>query len=263
LLVTLVLILSACSGGAGQATEASAPPVIVTASLLPTATNPPAASAYPAVTSDPATAAATATAAYPAADPPATAAPAAGSALTGVVVYAIAPEESTITYEVGETFIMEGNVFKQAVGKTPGVTGEIQVDFDQPQNTTIGALSANITGFTSDSGRRDGAIRDRFLESAKYPTVTFTPTSIEGLPAAFEPGVDYPITISGDVTIRETTKPAVFQAIVRLEDGAISGQANTTFLMSDFGFGPISIMGMLNTEDEVKITVNFVARPQA
>jgi hypothetical protein len=47
-----------------------------------------------------------------------------------------------------------------------------------------------------------------------------------------------------------------------MEDNTIAGQATTTFLMSDFGFGPISIMGMLNTEDEVKITVDFVARPQ-
>jgi hypothetical protein len=32
-------------------------------------------------------------------------------------------------------------------------------------------------------------------------------------------------------------------------------------LMSDFGFGPISLAGILNTEDEVKINFDFVARP--
>jgi hypothetical protein len=30
--------------------------------------------------------------------------------------------------------------------------------------------------------------------------------------------------------------------------------------MSDFGFGPISIGGILNTEDEVKVKFVFVAR---
>jgi hypothetical protein len=29
--------------------------------------------------------------------------------------------------------------------------------------------------------------------------------------------------------------------------------------MSDFGFGPIDILGMLKTEDEVKILVEFTA----
>jgi hypothetical protein len=31
--------------------------------------------------------------------------------------------------------------------------------------------------------------------------------------------------------------------------------------MSDFGFGPIDIAGILKTEDEAKVTLNFVARP--
>jgi hypothetical protein len=31
--------------------------------------------------------------------------------------------------------------------------------------------------------------------------------------------------------------------------------------MSDFGFGPISILGMLNTEDDAKVTLTLVARP--
>jgi polyisoprenoid-binding protein YceI len=185
-----------------------------------------------------------------------------GEALTGTVVYEIVPEETTVTYEVGETLLNEGNVIKQAVGTTQGVTGEIPVDFDQPQSTKIGALTADVSSLTSDSSRRDSAIRDRFLESAQYPTVTFVPTSVVGLPETSDPGVDYPVTLHGDLTIRETTQPAVFEAVVRMEDNTIVGQATTTFLMSDFGFGPISIMGMLNTEDEVKITVDFVARPQ-
>jgi hypothetical protein len=32
--------------------------------------------------------------------------------------------------------------------------------------------------------------------------------------------------------------------------------------MSDFGFGPIEIFGILATEDEVKVTVDFTARPE-
>jgi hypothetical protein len=40
----------------------------------------------------------------------------------------------------------------------------------------------------------------------------------------------------------------------------MTGEATTTILMSDFGFGPISIGGILNTEDEVKVTFAFVAR---
>ena len=165
-----------------------------------------------------------------------------------------------MTYEVGETFIDQGNVFAVAVGQTQGVTGEIRVNFDQPQDTTVGALAVNISGFTSDNQRRDSAIRDRFLQSAQYPTVTFTPTEIEGLPEVIEPGVEYTITLRGDLTIRDTTRPIVFDAQVRQEGDTFTGQAVTTFLMSEYGFGPIDILGILKTEDEVKVTIDFVAR---
>jgi polyisoprenoid-binding protein YceI len=181
---------------------------------------------------------------------------------SGIVVYSLVPAESTLTYEVGETFLEQGNVFNVAIGETNGATGDIQLNFDQPQETTLGAMTIDISGFTSDSGRRDNAIRDRFLQSAQFPTVTFTPSVIEGLPETVEPGVEYPITLQGDLTIRDTTKPAAFDANVMWQDNTLTGQAVTTILMSDYGFGPISILNMLETQDEVKITLDFVARPK-
>ncbi|RPI83302.1 MAG: YceI family protein [Chloroflexi bacterium] len=179
-----------------------------------------------------------------------------------VVTYIFVDEESSITYEVGETFIDRGNVFNRAVGTTQGVDGQIELDFDQPQESRISSLTADISGFRSDNQRRDNAIRDRFLESIRFPTVIFAPTEIMGLPEVGEPGMEYPLTIEGDLTIRDVTKPAVFDTVVRWEADELRGQAVTTFLMSDFGFGPIEIFGILATEDEVKVTVDFTARPE-
>ena len=115
--------------------------------------------------------------------------------------------------------------------------------------------------FTSDSDRRNNALRNRFLESAHFPEVTFNVTHIDGLPASYQEGEEISLQITGDLTIRDITKPVTFEALVKLEGDTLSGEATTTILMSDFGFGPISIAGILNTEDEVKVTLNFVARP--
>lgn len=41
---------------------------------------------------------------------------------------------------------------------------------------------------------------------------------------------------------------------------ALTGEANATILMGDFGIGPIRIDNILNTEDNVQITLNFSAR---
>lgn len=180
---------------------------------------------------------------------------------TGAVTYKIVPGESTLQYEVGETFINENNRFNVAIGVTPQVSGEITVDTANPQNSAIGVISADVSQFTSDSSRRDNAIRGRFLESSRYPMVTFTPTSIEGLPETYQEGQEIAFKVTGDLTIRQTTRPVSFDVTARLEGGALTGQAVTTILMSDFGFGPISIGGILNTEDQAKVTLNFVARP--
>lgn len=182
-------------------------------------------------------------------------------ATSGAMIYKIVPGESQLQYEVGEVFLNENNRFAIAHGVTPQVQGEIMVDSTAPQNSSLGTITADISQFKSDSGRRDNAIRTRFLESQRFPTVTFVSTQIEGLPASYEPGQEIPLKISGDLTIREVTKPVNFEAVVRLDGNQLSGVATTTILMSDFGFGPISIAGILKTEDQAKVTLTFVARP--
>ncbi len=182
-------------------------------------------------------------------------------ATDGAVTYTLATGETTLSYRVGEVFISQNNRFNEAVGVTGSVSGEIALDPAQPQNAVITTITAEVFEFQSDSSKRDNVIRDRFLESSRYPTVTFVPTEIIGLPESYTPGETIEFQVRGDVTIRETTLPLTFDVTARLEDGALKGQATTTFLMSDFGFGPISIAGILKTEDEVLVTLDFVAYP--
>jgi len=238
--LTAALLLAACGS---QPSPAAQPTTAEPKPVEATSTNPPAATEEPTAAS-------------------ATTAPVATEALgAAIVTYKIVPGESTLQYEVGETFLNDNNRFAVAVGVTPQVDGEITIDRAAPQNSMLGTITADISQFESDSGRRDNAIRDRFIETARYPTVTFVPTQIEGLPETYQDGQEIPLKISGDLTIREVTKPVTFDAVVRLEGDQLSGQAITTILMSDFEFGPISIGGMLNTEDQAKVTLNFVARP--
>lgn len=183
------------------------------------------------------------------------------SATVGVTTYKIVDGESQLQYEVSEVFINQDNRFNVAVGTTTQITGEISGDPNNPQDITFSTYTADISQFTSDSGRRDNAIRDRFLESARFPDVTFSITQVEGLPETYREGEEVSLQIMGDLTVREVTNPVTFDTVVKLEGNTLSGNATTTILMSDYGFGPISIAGILNTEDEVKVTLDFVARP--
>jgi len=179
---------------------------------------------------------------------------------SGPVTYVILPGESKLRYEVGEVFLNQNNRFNLAVGVTTAINGEIQIDPQNPRNSSIGTITADIQ-FTSDSPRRDNTLRNRFIESARFPNVTFSPTEIEGLPDNYQDGQEIPLKITGDLTIREVTRQVAFDALLTLTGDTMRGEATTTILMSNFGFGPISIAGILNTEDEAKITLTFIARP--
>jgi len=174
--------------------------------------------------------------------------------------YIIDPSESEASYEVGEVFL-EDNRFFTAIGVTSGVNGKIYLDLSNPLASLVSPIDVDISQFTSDSQRRDNKIRSDFLESSAYPIATFAPKQIDGLPETYNEGEMLTLQISGDLTIKEVTKSVTFEVTGMVQDGIMSGEASTIILMSDFGVGPISILGILETEDEVKINFSFAANP--
>lgn len=172
--------------------------------------------------------------------------------------FVIASGESVVTYRVNETLFNEGNRIKTAVGTTTAVQGEILVDRAKPANTKIGSIRIDISQFKSDSDRRDNAIRHQWLESAKYPTAEFTTTEITGLPGKYVDGHDIPITIRGNLKIRDTVRPTTWKALARVDGRKLIVTGSTTIRMTDFGFDPPAII-FLRTENEVQLEFRFVA----
>lgn len=213
-----------------------------------------------------------ATATAPMADPTKAATVAATQAATGeatrqssgsddIRTYTILPEQSSVTYSVGEVFFNENNRFNLAVGKTQQVNGEVFLNFTHPEQSSLGTITVDISAFESDSSRRDNAIRDRWLESRKFPLATFAPTQVSGLSADVQAGQTVNLQISGDLTVRDATRPVTFAVQVTLENDQLQGSASTEVLMTDFNFTPPDIAGMLKAEDKVKIDFTFVAAP--
>jgi polyisoprenoid-binding protein YceI len=173
--------------------------------------------------------------------------------------FAIVPTASTVTYRVGETFVT-GNQFTTAVGTTRAIQGDIFVDRAHPSNSRIGTITIDISTFQSDRARRDRAIREGWLESSKFPTATFTPTSIQGLPPTYTDGQAMPVHIAGNLHVRDVTKPVVFTGAVRLAGDTLTGSFQTMVLMTDFGFEPPSIVGLLKAENRVQLELQFTAQ---
>ena len=174
-------------------------------------------------------------------------------------VYHIDPTQSEAHYEVAETFF-QGNRLNLAIGRTKGIAGDVLVDFSNPANSQIGTVVINVNQLTSDEDRRDNFIRNNFLQSAQYPQATFKPTKIEGLPASVKPGDQLTLKVTGDLTVKQTTKPVTFDVTLTANQDKLTGTASTQVALSDFGVGPIQI-AMLQTEDKAKLVFDFVAIP--
>lgn len=199
--------------------------------------------------------------------PPLGAAPAAvvaqsgaAAAPPGTVRFVIVAGESTATYNVDETFVV-GARLNTAVGVTTDVRGEVLVDRARPSNTRIGVISIDISKFKSDSDRRDAAIRTRWLESERFPIAEFTTTRVAGLPETYVEGREVPVQIEGNLRIRDVTRPTLFDSTVRLEGSTLTVAGRTAIRMTDFGFDPPSILGVLRAENEARLQFRFVARP--
>ena len=257
----IAIVVIAVIGGVGlfilDRTIFAPTPVSTALPVAPTIAAPTAAVAQPTVAVAENQMAAQPTAAAPAAAQPTDPAPAqtGGSA----IVYKIDPTQSEAHYEVSETFF-QGNRLNLAIGRTKGIAGEVLVDFANPANSQIGTIVIDVSQLTSDESRRDNFIRNNALESARYPQATFKPTKIEGIPASVKPGDSLTLKVTGDLTVKETTKPVTFDVTLTANEDKVSGTASTEILLSDFGAGPIQL-AMLQTEDQAKLVFDFIAVP--
>lgn len=280
MLPLLVLLLAACGGGtatqaptsvattaAGAATSVatSAATRAATTTTSGTASAPAATTATrtttgtgggTAIATRTAGAAGTATSATPAS----TATHAAGTATTaGGQRYVITPDTSKATYTVQETFVGRG--LATAVGSTGTIAGDLTINKQNPSLSTVGTITVDISKLASDSSQRDNRIRQQWLESTKFPTATFVPKRLEGLPTTpYTDGQDLTFKIVGDLTVRNVTKEVTFDTTGKIVGTTFTGTAKTGFNMTDFGFDPPSIAGVLNSENAVALTITIEAK---
>ena len=172
-------------------------------------------------------------------------------------LYRISPNNgSEVRYVVTERL---AGTEKTTVGTTTVVGGDILFDLEDPSSSTIGAVVVNVEMFTSDSNLRDKRLRHDFLASTHFPFARFEPTSVEGLPTSFADGDTASLTLTGNLTVKETTNEVVFVGEATITDGRILASVSTSILGSTFDVGPINIARLAHTDDEITLEFDLVA----
>ena len=192
---------------------------------------------------------------------PGTPAPPGGAATTGAAGTVFTLGEGSIArYKVEEVLARTG--FKVATGETDAVAGVVV--FDADGNVVAGESRIVVQAATlrTDSDRRDGYVRNRTLETDAYPEVVFRPTAIVWTepPAGELRGVQ-DFTIAGDLTVKDETRPVVWNATAEFhEDGRATGQASVEFTFADFGMDKPSVAIVLSVEDTIRLELDFVGQ---
>lgn len=171
-------------------------------------------------------------------------------------LYRIDATQSDVTYRVDEKL---AGTTHTATGTTRGIAGDIALNTTAPSKSRIGDIVINVQQLTSDQQLRDERLRHDYLESNDYQTATFAPTKLDGLPNTVEPDTDYDFTITGDLTVKETTKPATLTATGSLKGNALTIEATTTVSLTEFGIGPINMVGFAQAGDDAELNFNLTA----
>lgn len=188
-----------------------------------------------------------------------TAAGASTAAVAGARTFQIVSARTEARYEVQEQFLSR-NLPSKAIGKTNAVTGQFQFSTSGKPTGKVTKITVDLRTLKSDDSRRDGRIRQQWLESDKYPYAEFTSTEVQNLPDNYTEGQEVNFKLIGDMKIHDVTKPVTFDVRGKLTGGTVTGTATTQIMMKDFGFDPPSIAGMLTVQDGVTIVVDFTAK---
>lgn len=185
--------------------------------------------------------------------PPAVAAPQSPSPAFAVIpagAFAIVPGQSSVTFAVPDN---RGGFS----GHTAQVSGRVDIE-GGPGETYTARITGSIDArsLTTNNGVRDSAMHATSLETAKYPTITFTGT------ATAKPGLGvhpFPAAIRGRLTIKDVTREAEFTGTVVALANQYVADATATVRMADYGI-PYPRTFIFVARDPVTVTLHIVAR---
>jgi polyisoprenoid-binding protein YceI len=172
--------------------------------------------------------------------------------------FVIVPEESQAQFELSELLFGQ---FTIVTGVTNQVAGSLTVDPTNPAASQVGVIEIGAGSFVTDNNQRNGAINRLILQTGQYPTITFTPTSLTGMPDTVVVGDSFTFEMIGQLQIRNITQEETFTVAVDVLSGnELTGSATTVILREAYNLTIPRVPSVADVSEEVELTLNFTAR---
>jgi len=172
-------------------------------------------------------------------------------------------ESVRLTFEIAQTgsearYIIFEELRGQpvdVVGTTSEVAGQFLVDLnDLSTARRLGTIQVNARTFVTDEERRDRATRNRILNTDEHEFITFTPASLEGLPASAGVGETISFIAHGELAIRDVIHPVAFDIVLTVHSPELlTGEAKTKVSRRDYGLIVPNLPFIANVADEVRL----------
>ncbi len=188
--------------------------------------------------------------------------PTTGAGSSEPVVFTLVPGDSTVRFELDEDLRSTRNT---VVGTTPDVAGQIRVDFANPSASELGVIRFNLRTLATDNEFRNRTIRGQILQSAQdaFEFGEFRPTAMTGLPSSpIEAGQTITFQLTGDLVLKDIANSVTFEVVVsEVSATRLAGEATATVNRTDWGLTIPDVPGVANVDEEVRLTIVFVAEP--
>ena len=147
---------------------------------------------------------------------------------------------SLVRYRVKETLFGQSG---EAVGQTTSVTGSMTI---KATSVSAATFTVDMNSIKSDKSQRDGQFRGRIMDTAEFPTATFTLTSPIDLGVVPKDGVQKTYSANGNLQLHGTTKSVTFTLTARRTGNVIAVQGDEPVTFSDYNInnpsgGPASV----------------------
>ncbi|MGQ9767304.1 MAG: YceI family protein [Anaerolineae bacterium] len=174
--------------------------------------------------------------------------------------FSIVPDETTLTYTVTQVLLGEAGRQEVVRGKTRQVSGQFTLNYDDPANSSFGMITANLNTLQSGDKERDAALRENWLEFARFPLAYFMITDVVEFPDDFRPAEPVNFQLLGDLTLKGVSRPAVWDTTAALYLDRLKGTATTFLRLSDYDLPVPGVPGVIEVTDGITVTLEFVAR---
>lgn len=181
------------------------------------------------------------------------------SATGAVQSFRVVPEQSEAAYFADEELASIG-LPSTAKGSTQGIEGEFYLTHDglDLASAPVSAFTVDLTGLRSDKDMRDRRVQEA-LNTAQFPTATFTATSVTGYDPSIPEGEEQSLQLSGTLDLHGVQNEVMWSVKAVRQANVISALATVTFPYSLFDISPPNIAGFVSVGDDVTLQMQIIA----